>query len=218
MSPWANEVAEWRQAREPGLASGSQHQNDAEDVNGLEETRGCAVLDSGATVMCSSTIAAEAIQQQRINQSEPGEPTVAESDRRFKFADGRIDEAGKVVEQPVTSGLLAGETLSMHLIDKEGNDTCPLLSINDLRRLRMVVDYEESKIMFKDSPDVWHKLPTTKKGLMMLPLTKEACERFQSTPPPPKPTVKRTRNKGKDKAFKVCSCDCAEAPGLESGA
>ena len=108
MSPWANEFAEWRQAREPGLASGSQHQNDAEDVNGLEETRGCAVLDSGATVMCSSTVVAEAIQQQRMNHSEPGEPTVSESDRRFKFVDGRIDEAGKVVEQPVTSGLLAG--------------------------------------------------------------------------------------------------------------
>ena len=176
MSPWANEFAEWRQARGPGLASGSQHQNDAEDVNGLEETRGCAVLDSGATVMCSSTIVGEAIQQQRIDHSEPGEPKVSESDRRFKFADGRVDEAGKVAEQPVTSGLLAGKTLSMHLIDKEGNDTCPLLSINDLRRLRIVVDYEESKIMFKDSPDVWHNLPTTKNRLMMMPLTKEACE------------------------------------------
>ena len=31
--------------------------------------------------------------------------------------------------------------------------------------------------MFKDNPDVWHKLPTTKKGLMMIPLTKEACDR-----------------------------------------
>ena len=58
--------------------------------------------------MCSSTVAAEAIQQQRLDRSEPGEPTVSESDRRFKFADGRVDEAGKVVEQPVTSGLLAG--------------------------------------------------------------------------------------------------------------
>ena len=163
------------------MPSGSQ---ETEDVNGLEETRGCAVLDSGATVMCSSTIAAEAIQQQRMDRAEPGEPTVSESDRRFKFADGRVDEAGKVVEQPVTSGLLAGKTLSMHLIDKEGNDTCPLLSINDLRRLRIVVDYEESKIMFKDSPDVWHKLPTTKKGLMMMPLTKEACEKFRITETP----------------------------------
>ena len=106
MSPWANEFAEWRRGMEPGLASGSQ---DTGDINGLEETRGCAVLDSGATVMCSSTVAAEAIQQQRMNHSEPGEPTVSESDRRFKFVDGRVDEAGKVVEQPVTSGLLAGK-------------------------------------------------------------------------------------------------------------
>ena len=87
------------------------------------------------------------------------------------------------------------KTLSMHLIDKEGNDTCPLLSINDLRRLRMVIDYEEGKVMFKDSPDVWHKLPTTNKGLMMIPLTKEACERFNTIPPPPKPTTKRIRKK-----------------------
>ena len=102
--------------------------------------------------MCSSTIAAEEIQMQRINHSEPGTPTVSASDRRFRFADGRIDEAQTVVEQPITSGLLAGKTLSMHLIDNAGNDTCPLLSINDLRRLRMVIDYEEGTVMFKDSP------------------------------------------------------------------
>ena len=28
-----------------------------EEVNWLEETKGCAVLDSGATIMCSSTVA-----------------------------------------------------------------------------------------------------------------------------------------------------------------
>ena len=59
--------------------------------------------------MCSSTVAAEEIQLQRINQSEPGLPTVSASDRRFRFADGRVDEAQKVVEQPITSGLLAGK-------------------------------------------------------------------------------------------------------------
>ena len=42
--------------------------DDAEDVNGLEETKGCAILDSGATVMCSSTIAAEGIQMQRLSR------------------------------------------------------------------------------------------------------------------------------------------------------
>ena len=128
---------------EPGLASGSQHPNDVEDINGLEETKGCAILDSGATIMCSSTVVAEEIQTQRLHQSEPGLPTVSKSDRRFRFADGSVDEAHTVVEQPITDGLLTGKSITMHLIDKVGNDTCPLLSIHDLRRLRMVVDYEE---------------------------------------------------------------------------
>ena len=154
---------------------------------------------------------------QRINQCEPGMPTVSTSDRRFRFADGSIDEAQKVVEQPITAGLLTGKYLSMHLNDKAGNDTCPLLSINDMRRLRMVVDYEEGKLMFKDKPDVWRALPTTKKGLMMIPLTKEACERYNMTPPPPQPTTKRTRNKGKENTFKVCGCDCEKAPGSPTG-
>ena len=79
-----------------------------EEVNGLEETKGCAVLDSGATIMCSSTVVAEEIQLQRLNRQEPGVPTITDSDRRFRFADGRVDAAQKVVEQPITAGLLAG--------------------------------------------------------------------------------------------------------------
>ena len=51
-----------------------------------------------------------------------------------------------------------------------------------MRILRMVVDYEDDKVMFKDNPDVWHELPTTKKAFMMVPLTKEACERHTKTP------------------------------------
>ena len=140
-----------------------------EEINGLEETKGCAILDSGATSMCSSTIAAEEIQMQRLNREEPGLPTVSNSDRRFRFVDGRFDEAQKVVEQPIAAGLLAGKTVKMHLIDRAGNDTCPLLSIHDMRTLRMVVDYEDGEIMFKDNPKVWHQLPT-KKGLMLIPL------------------------------------------------
>ena len=53
MSPWAAEFAKWRaqQALQDKPVS-------TEDVNTLEETKGCAILDSGATVMCSSTAAA----------------------------------------------------------------------------------------------------------------------------------------------------------------
>ena len=60
-----------------------------------------------------------------------------------------------------------------------GNDTLTLRPISDMRKHRMVVDYEANSVSFKDKPDVWHKLPTTKKGLLLMPLTEEAVERFR---------------------------------------
>ena len=137
---------------------------------------------------------------QRLRQNEPGTPNVRDSDRCFHFADGGTDEAQKMVEQPITSGLLKGKTINMHLIDRAGNATSPLFSINDQRRSRMVVDFEENKIMFKDKPDEWHTLPVTRKGLMMIPLTKEACERHMTPPsveppPPPSPPTNDTHSR-----------------------
>ena len=224
MTPYADDWRKWRESQSsagdavmaPGMSSGvsasvvATADDDEDDVNAmLEETRGCAVMDSGATVMCSSTLAAEAIQEQRLNQQEPGVPTVRDSDRRFRLADGGINEANKMVEQPITAGLLSGKTMNMHLIDSVGNDTSPLFSIDEMRRLRMVVDYEENKVMFKDNPDVWHVIPVTKKGLMMIPLTKEACERHQMPPPPPQPTTKTVRKRSKkDRALVVEGCSC----------
>ena len=102
MAPWAEDFAEWRKAQ--ALQEGSGLPSDpypTDEVNGLEETNGCAVLDSGATINCSSTTAAEEIQTQRLNHQEPGVPIISQSDCRFRFADGRVDEAQKVVEQPV---------------------------------------------------------------------------------------------------------------------
>ena len=46
----------------------------------------------------------------------------------------------------------------------------------------MVIDYEANKVMFKDKPDVWHSLPSTSEdnGLMLIPLTQEAVEKYAS--------------------------------------
>ena len=159
MTPWANDFAELRAKQSSMLiqleqpSGESSHGEPKDEANTLEETKGCAIMDSGATVMCSSTAAADEIQVQRLRQQEPGEPSVQESDRCFRFADGRTDEAQNMVNQPITSGLLAGTQLKMHLIDRKGNETSPLFSIDDKRRHRMVVDYEENKVMFKDRPD-----------------------------------------------------------------
>ena len=65
MTPWAAEFAEWRARQEqPVPVAGPPADVPPEDVNTFEETKGCAILDSGATVMCSSTVDDAGIQIQ----------------------------------------------------------------------------------------------------------------------------------------------------------
>ena len=141
---------------------------------------GCAILDSGASTGVTSLDAADAVQQQRLASGEPGQPVLSTSDRRFRFGDGSFDSAANKVTQPITAGILKGHSLDFHLIDKEGNETLPLYPISEMRKSRMVVDYEENKVMFKNNPKVWHQLPTTggERGLMLIPLTREAVEKY----------------------------------------
>ena len=55
---------EWR--RKQALLEEQQLE---EEANNLAETKGCAIMDSGATVMCSSTSVAEEIQMQRLRRN-----------------------------------------------------------------------------------------------------------------------------------------------------
>ena len=137
-------------------------------------------MDSGASTGVTSLEAADDIQHQRLSSGEPGNPRVAPSDRRFRFGDGSSESAGRKVIQPITAGILRGQEIDFHLIDKDGNETLPLYPISEMRKTRMVVDYEENKVMFKDNPRVWHELPTTggERVLMLIPLTEEAVERY----------------------------------------
>ena len=71
MSPWAEEFAAWRRAqmaKEASQDTPAEVPAEAEDTHHLQETNGCAILDSGATMACSSTVAAEEIQVQRLRQ------------------------------------------------------------------------------------------------------------------------------------------------------
>ena len=145
---------------------------------------GCAILDSGASTGVTSLEAVDAVQQQRLASGEPGEPTLSPSDRRFRFGDGSSDSASNKVTQPVTAGILKGHNLDFHLIDKKGNETLPLYPISEMRKSKMVVDYEQNMVMFKDQPGVWHQLPTTggERGLILIPLTQEAVEKYSTEP------------------------------------
>ena len=122
-----------------------------------------------------------------------------------------------MVEQPIDAGLLQGKSTTMHLIDRADNETSPLFSIDDQRRHRMVVDYEENNVMFKDQPNQWHELPVTKKGLMMIPLTKEACDLHMPSqpPPPPEPLKGTMRDKAVRRRGVVCKAEACSAENCE---
>ena len=116
----------------------------------------------------------------RLHANEPGIPTVSPSDRRFRFGDGNSEPALNKMTQPITAGILQGQKVDFHMIDKTGNETLPLYPITEMRTNRMVVDYESNKIMFKDKPGEWHELSTTggERRLMLTPLTQEAVDRY----------------------------------------
>ena len=138
---------------------GEDHSEQEEQAHMIRHT-GCAILDSGASTGVTSIPAADELQRQRLNANEPGIPTVSPSDRRFRFGDGNSEPALNKMTQPITAGILQGQKVDFHLIDKKGNGTLPLYPITKMRKHRMVVDYESNKIMFKDRPGEWHELPT----------------------------------------------------------
>ena len=113
---------------------------------------GCAILDSGASTGVTSLAAADQVQLQRHHAQEPGSSSLSSSDKRFRFGDGSTEPAAKKITQPITAGILAGQEVDFHLIDKPGNETLPLYPITEMWKTRMVIDYEDNKVMFKDRP------------------------------------------------------------------
>ena len=145
-----------------------------------EEARGCIVLDSGATLGVTSLAAADDTQEQRIKRNKREDMTMVPSHKRFKFGDGRGDACSGLISQPIDCGPLQGERVGLHLIDREGNMTPALAGMDFLRKHGLIVDFEAGLVQFKFSsdPQKWHRLPRSQKGLLMLPLTKEARDRW----------------------------------------
>ena len=79
MPPWKEQWQQFRRGRAEREQREREEAEMEEDIHGLEKTKGCAIWDSGATVMCSSTIAAEENQMQILRQNEEGKPTVSSS-------------------------------------------------------------------------------------------------------------------------------------------
>ena len=144
-----------------------------------ERISGCFIIDPGASSGFSSIAAAEQIQVQRVCANEPGLPQIVDSDKSFKLADGNNAGTGSKVLQPITAGLLKGQTVELNLADVSSTGTAPLYPISELKKNKVIIDYDTNELCFKSQPDVWHPVPTTSKGLMLLPVTQQAVERFE---------------------------------------
>ena len=74
----------------------------------------------------SSFKAADDIQLHRIERNELGGPTtITKSTKTLAFANGGRSGATFVAKQPITCGLLSGESIDFHLIDLAGNRAAP---------------------------------------------------------------------------------------------
>ena len=71
-------------------------------------------------------------------------------------------------------GLLAEERIALQTLDHSGNSTAPLLSIADITQLGAVLDIANSTI---SSRGRGAKVAKSKTGLLVMPITKSACER-----------------------------------------
>ena len=153
---------------------------DEEAFVSLDEARGCALLDSGASCGVTSVVAADEIQKSRIAYGEESGSSVQPCKiRGLQFADGGRAKPSFNLQQPITAGLLKGQQMDFQLLDRDNCHIPPLVSVNQMRENQMVVDFEEGKVQFKrTAPGKWYKLPQTAGGLLMIPITAEAAERF----------------------------------------
>ena len=80
--------------------------------------------------------------------------------RRFGFANGQSHKCQYQVAQEFAHGLLAGESITLQILDQPGNSTAPLLSIADLAQLGAVMDLANSTISIRGRPP--QKVPQVK--------------------------------------------------------
>ena len=120
----------------------------------------------------------ELLQIDRLNEEGDYWHEVAPSHKQFGFANGQNHKCHLQVSQEFAYGLLAGESITLQILDQPGNSTAPLLSIADLATLGAVLDLANSTISIRGRKPV--KVAKSRTGLTIIPVTKSACERWDA--------------------------------------
>ena len=140
------------------------------------------MVDTGCSCSVSSLATADLIQLDRTEEEGPIWQECLPSNKTFGFANGQSHKCNFQVIQEFAYGLLAGESITLQILDQPGNSTAPLLSIADLAQLGAVMDLANSTISIRGREP--QKVPKSKTGLTITPVTKSACEKWkvQNTP------------------------------------
>jgi hypothetical protein len=177
-------------------AFAAEEEHDSEDFGGgdeefkdvayaafLEQARGHAIIDSGASSGVSSLNAADRLQRDPLAEGEVDRLVVEDSSKVFRFGNGAAKGATKkVVHMPLENGPFEGRPVEFNIVDQPSNHTPPLVGADFLVKNRVVIDYECGYMMYKDRPDVVYPLRRSDRHILLAPLTKEAAEGLEPIP------------------------------------
>ena len=74
--------------------------------------------------------------------------------------------------------ILPDEHVTMEIVGQPGNDTTPLMSTTDLARMGAILNLQGSTISLRGK--VPEQVSRTKSGLLIIPVTKSAVDRWAS--------------------------------------
>ena len=136
-------------------------------------SRGLGILDGGATRSLASVAALEAIQE--INRQKHGSDKIAAVNTRerpeFGFGNSSTDRCCSTVDLEVSAAGSPGK-IRIHALNKGQGPV--LLSVDCLRRLGAVLDFEKDLVCFRNlSRNRVVKLERSQTGHQLIPLTED---------------------------------------------
>ena len=147
-----------------------------------DEAKGFGVLDSGATSSFGSVSAADQQQQIRMESEHldyrPPRVDITTSNS-FRFGSGTSLKATSLAHLPIDNEALKTE-VPISLFMEQPRPTPLMLGIDFMRTHRMVIDYEDDLVIFKDKPDDVYQLRQSEKGLLMMPMCGQTMQKTTS--------------------------------------
>jgi len=138
-----------------------------------EDSNGCALVDTGATIGMASASALDRLTSQVLDETDelPYSTDISPSGMGFGTANGRTRAKFQANLRTPANGPMQGKPYAVQVVPGDNND-CPILvGMDFLTSNRAVIDCEQGLLLHKDNPDKIFKLSRAKNGLLMVPLT-----------------------------------------------